>query len=90
MKALEYGESGLVIARELASSPQASYEDLEQLALILLDLTLPLVAIGQVKSAREHAIEAQQLFEKLGNLPMASTAGQRLGIAYKMESYNFV
>jgi len=85
VKALEYGESGLVIARELASSPQASYEDLEQLALILLDLTLPLVAIGQVKSAREHAIEAQQLFEKLGNLPMASTAGQRLGIAYKME-----
>ena len=25
------------------------------------------------------------MFEKLGNLPLASTAGQRLGIAYKME-----
>ncbi|MEZ4769232.1 MAG: adenylate/guanylate cyclase domain-containing protein [Caldilineales bacterium] len=85
VQALDHGERGLAIARELAASPQASTEDLELLALILLDLTLPLAATGHCRAAREHAIEAQRLFEKLGNLPLASTAGQRLGIAYKME-----
>jgi tetratricopeptide (TPR) repeat protein len=84
-QALDYGQSGLAIARELASHPQASNEDLELLALILLDLTIPLVGTGQIKLARENAAEAQKLFEKIGNLPMASTAAQRLGITYKTE-----
>jgi len=85
VQALDYGERSLGIARELVSKPQPSNENLELLALLLVDLTLPLAATGQIKVAREYAIEAGQWFEQLGNLPMASTAGQRLGIAYKME-----
>ena len=85
VQSLTYGENGLAIARDLVSGPDSSNEDLELLALILMDLTLPLVATGQVKAAREYALEAQLLFQKLGNLPLAATAGQRLGIAYKME-----
>lgn len=84
-QALDYGESGLAIARELASRPQASNEDLELLALILLDFSIPLIGTGQIKLARERTTEAQQLFENIGNLPMASTAAQRLGVAYKAE-----
>jgi len=84
-QALEYGESGLVIARELADDPQASNEDLEQLALILLDLSFPLIGTGQIELSLERTSEAQNLFEKLGNLPMASTAAQRLGAAYRVE-----
>jgi predicted ATPase/class 3 adenylate cyclase len=84
-QALEYGESGLAIARELADSSQASNEDLEQLALILLDLSFPLIGAGQIEVAQERTSEAQKIFEKLGNLPMASTAAQRLGAAYRAE-----
>lgn len=84
IRSLAYGEHGLRIARELVSSPQPSNEYLELLALLLVDLTLPLSATGQIEAAREYAIEAKKLFENLGNMPMASTAGQRLGIAYKM------
>jgi tetratricopeptide (TPR) repeat protein len=84
-QALEYGESGLAIARELASLPEASNEDLELLALILMDLTIPLIGSGQVKVAGEHSSESHQIFEQVGNLPMASTAAQRLGLTYKAE-----
>ena len=84
-QALDYGESGLVIARELASRPQASNDDIELLALILLDLSIPQIGAGQIKVAQEGTVEAQKLFEKIGNLPMASTAAQRLALAYKAE-----
>jgi class 3 adenylate cyclase/tetratricopeptide (TPR) repeat protein len=84
-QSLEYGESGLAIARELAANSEVSNEELELLALIMLDLTIPLIGSGQIQVAREHAAEAQQLFENLGNLPMASTAAQRLGLGYMIE-----
>jgi predicted ATPase/class 3 adenylate cyclase len=84
-QALEYGESGLAIARELADSSQASNQDLEQLALILLDLSFPLIAAGKIKLAQERITQAQKIFEKLGNLPMVSTAAQRLGATYRAE-----
>jgi len=83
-QSLDYGERGLTIVRELVSE-QPSHENFELLALLLVDLTLPLAATGQVKMARDFAMEAKQIFERLGNLPMVSTAGQRLGIAYKIE-----
>jgi len=82
-QALEQGERGLVIARDLASRLEASNDDLDLLALILMDLTIPLIGSAQIKVAGEHASEAQQIFEQIGNLPMASTAAQRLGLSYK-------
>ncbi len=85
LQALEYGESGLVIARELAAQPGASYDDIELLALILLDLSFPLINAGKIKLARERTVEAKELFEELGNLPMVSTATQRIGAIYKVE-----
>jgi class 3 adenylate cyclase/tetratricopeptide (TPR) repeat protein len=84
-QALSYGEEGLAIARELADRPDASPEDLEQLALLLLDLSYPLINAGQIELERERAAEARQLFERLGNLPMASTATQRLALAFRAE-----
>ena len=84
-QALEYGESGLVIARELAAQPDASNDDLELLALILLDLSFPLINAGKIKLARERTVEAKGLFEELGNMPMVSTATQRIGAIYKVE-----
>jgi predicted ATPase len=83
--ALEYGESGLVIARELASQPQASNEDLELVALILVDFSFPLIATGKIDLALKRTAEAQEIFEKIGNLPMVTTAIQRLGIAFRAE-----
>ncbi len=83
LKALEYGEKGLNLARELASLPEAPDEDLELLALILLDMTMPQISVGSVESALEGATEAQKIFEEMGNLPMISTAGQRIGLAYQ-------
>ncbi|MDX1435235.1 MAG: AAA family ATPase, partial [Anaerolineales bacterium] len=84
-QAQEYGEAGLVIARELVERPEASHEDLELLALILLDLSVPMVGSGQIELARERSAEAQEMFEELGNLPMAATAIQRLGVSYRAE-----
>ncbi len=84
-QALQYGEAGLKIAQERASRPQASNPDLEQLALILLDVSFPLIGEGQIGLARERTVQAQEIFERMGNLPMAATALQRLGVALKME-----
>jgi class 3 adenylate cyclase/tetratricopeptide (TPR) repeat protein len=84
-QALEYGEQGLAIARELVAGPQSSLEHLDLLALILMDLVVPLVGAGEVGTAAQYASEAREIFEELGNLPMASTAAQRQGVAYKAE-----
>ena len=84
-QALEYGEQGLAITRELVAGPESSQEHLDLLALILMDLVVPLVGAGQVGTAAEYASEARDIFEELGNLPMASTAAQRQGVAYKAE-----
>jgi len=84
-QALQYGEQGLAIIRELVAGPESSQEHLDLLALILMDLVVPLVGAGQVGTAAEYASEARDMFEELGNLPMASTAAQRQGVAYKAE-----
>jgi tetratricopeptide (TPR) repeat protein len=83
--ALAYGEQGLAIARELVTGPEPSQEYLDLLALILMDLTIPLVGVGQVATAAEYASEAREMFEEFGNLPMAATAAQRQGLAFKAE-----
>lgn len=83
--ALAHGEEGLKIARELTADPGVSNEDLELMGYLLLDLTLPLIGLGHLALASDYAVEAQQLFDQLGNLPMASTAAQRLGLACKAE-----
>jgi class 3 adenylate cyclase/tetratricopeptide (TPR) repeat protein len=82
-QALEYGEQGLAIIRELVAGPESSQEHLDLMALILMDQAVPLVGAGQVGMAAEYASEAREIFEELGNLPMASTAAQRQGVAYK-------
>jgi class 3 adenylate cyclase/tetratricopeptide (TPR) repeat protein len=84
-QALEYGRQGLAIARELVAGPDSTAEHLDLLALILMDLVVPLVGAGEVGPAAEYASEARDIFEELGNLPMASTAAQRQGVAYKAE-----
>jgi class 3 adenylate cyclase/tetratricopeptide (TPR) repeat protein len=83
--ALESGTQGLEIARELAAQTDASHDVKELLALILMDLTTPLIGRGQMPTAMAYAAEAKTLFEALGNLPMVSTAMQRLGQAYRAE-----
>jgi tetratricopeptide (TPR) repeat protein len=82
-EALAYGEEGLLIARELVEDPTVTNEDLEILALLLLDLSVPLVALGRVDESISKTLEAKDLFERIGNLPMVTTAAQRLGMAYK-------
>jgi tetratricopeptide (TPR) repeat protein len=84
-QALEYGENGLQIASEIASQPDATSEDREQLALILVDLALVYTLTGQMKLASERALEARQLFEDLGNLPMAATAIERIAFVHAAE-----
>jgi predicted ATPase len=84
-EALEYGENGLQIASEIASRPEARSEDREQLALILMDLSLVYTITGQMKLASERALEAQQLFEDLGNLPMVATAIERTAFVHAAE-----
>ncbi len=84
-QALAHGENGLEVIRDLASGPQATADDRELQALLLLDLTIPLIGVGRVAQAREHAAEAREFFEETGNLPMASTAAQRQGLAYRVE-----
>ena len=84
-KALEYGEKGLAISRDVVARGEAQTEDREQLALILLDLSFALISDGQINLALEYIVEAQQIFEEFSNLPMVSTASQRLGFAYKAD-----
>ena len=82
-EALAYGEDGLLIARELVKDPAAANEELEILALLLLDFSVPLLALGRVDESIDKTLEAKELFERIGNLPMVTTAAQRLGLAYK-------
>ena len=82
-EALAYGEEGLLIARELVEDADVTNEELEILALLLLDLSVPLVGLGQVEESIRKTLEAKELFEQIGNLPMVTTAAQRLGMAYK-------
>jgi len=82
-EALAYGEEGLLIARELVEAPAVTNEELEILALLLLDLSVPLVGLGRVEESIRKTLEAKELFEQIGNLPMVTTAAQRLGMAYK-------
>jgi class 3 adenylate cyclase/tetratricopeptide (TPR) repeat protein len=84
-QALEYGESALQIASEIASRPEATSDDREQLALILVDLSLAHTHTGQMKLASERALEAQGLFEDLDNLPMAATAIERIAFVHAAE-----
>lgn len=84
-QAQDYGSQGLEIARELAAQLEVSNEELELLALLLMDLTIPLIGNGQIPSARDYATEARALFEQIGNLAMTATAAQRQGLAFKAE-----
>jgi tetratricopeptide (TPR) repeat protein len=84
-QAIEYGEQGLVIARELASQPTASQKDFETLALLLIDSVSPLGPSGDMKVAQERAIEGGQMSEKLGNLPMVTTAATNISWVYATE-----
>jgi tetratricopeptide (TPR) repeat protein len=84
-QAIEYGEQGLVIARELASQPTASQKDFETLALLLIDSVSPLGLSGDMKVAQERAIEGGQMSEKLGNLPMVTTAATNISWVYANE-----
>ena len=84
-QAVEYGENGLQIASEIAAQPEATNEDREQLALILMDLALVYTIIGHMKLASDRALEAKKLFEDLGNLPMVATAIERVAFVHAAE-----
>jgi class 3 adenylate cyclase/tetratricopeptide (TPR) repeat protein len=84
-EALEYGELALEIASEIASQREATSEDREQLAFILVDLSLAYTINGQMKLASERALVAQRLFEDLSNLPMVTTAIERIAFVHSAE-----
>jgi class 3 adenylate cyclase/tetratricopeptide (TPR) repeat protein len=84
-KALAAGGQALAIARELVAGPEVSQDHSDLLALILMDLTFPLIGTGKVGTAADYAAEARQMFEEFGNLPMAATSAQRQGIAYRVK-----
>ncbi|MDX1614092.1 MAG: adenylate/guanylate cyclase domain-containing protein [Candidatus Promineifilaceae bacterium] len=83
-RARGYGRAGLAIARELVDADAENHEHREQLALLLVDLTIPLSYTGELDLALQYAAEAQTLFEELGNLPMVSTAMQRPAIIHNL------
>ncbi len=84
-QALQYGDQGLAIARERASLPSATQKDQEILALHLIDSVAPLGIVGEIKLAQERAAEGMQVAEKLGNLPMVTTAVTFLSWVYAAE-----
>jgi tetratricopeptide (TPR) repeat protein len=84
-RALAVGDEGLRIARELAGRPIAGSDDQELLALIMVDMVMLLINEGRLEDAREYGTEAKALFEQIGNLPMAATATQRLGVVHRSQ-----
>ena len=84
-RALSCGEQGLAIMRTMAAQQESSIDQIELKGLLLMDLTIPLIGDGQIPAAREYATEARELFERIGNLPMASTSAQRQGLVFKVE-----
>ena len=84
-EALEFGNQGLAIARELANLPSVSQKEQELLALLLIDSVGPLGIVGEIKLARERAVEGMAIAEKLENLPMVTTGGTFLSWIYAAE-----
>jgi class 3 adenylate cyclase/tetratricopeptide (TPR) repeat protein len=84
-KALEYGEEGLAIARELVAGSGTLYEHRELLGLLLMDLNIPLIARGKIGAAGEYASEALEVFEQIGDQALAATCAQRQATVYRVE-----
>jgi class 3 adenylate cyclase/tetratricopeptide (TPR) repeat protein len=59
---IPYGEKSTELARELGEK--------EQLAFALQDLSLPFMAVGDLRKSRIALDEARALWEEIGNLPM--------------------